>query len=167
MATCTEMVLFFPNTLCKKNDDRTVSIQSPTIRRSVADWLLTVTDYSELVADQSPTDRRSVADRSPTKCQTIAERAAIGRRLIGDWSATTPEIGKQLQWLQRSQSKSVAKRSRPGAVASSVGPGLRTILYSFKLIIHYSLLIFSLIKLLFFIFRTSLFSDHFILPLSQ
>ena len=51
--------LFFKN-----NDDRAVCIQSLTSRRLVfdqsqlvADWLLTVDDYSELVADQWPIDR--------------------------------------------------------------------------------------------------------------
>ena len=145
--TCTEMVLFFPNTLCKKNDDRIVSIQSPISRRLVADSHRLLWTSRRPIADPSPTDRRLNAKRSPN-----------ARRLVGDWS----ETGQRP--YQKLENSNQSPRGR-AAVASSVGPGLRTILYSFKLIIHYSLLIFALIKLLFFIFRTSLFSDHFILLL--
>ena len=35
-------------------------------------------------------------------------------QLVGDWSATIPVMEKQLQWLQRSQSKSVVERSGHG-----------------------------------------------------
>ena len=58
MATYTEMVVLYPNTLFVKqipSSGLQVADQSPTSLRSVADWLLTVADYSEQVADRSPT----------------------------------------------------------------------------------------------------------------
>ena len=61
--------------------------------------------------EQFPTRRRS-----PTKCNKIAFRLATGRRQIGDWSATYRRmVGDHTSGgKQRSQTKSVTKRSRRG-----------------------------------------------------
>ena len=109
----------FKNFNFKKDDGRTVSNQSPISHRPVADWSLMVTDYSEVVADQSLTDHRSVADQSLTKCKTIAERAATGRRLL----ATIPVVEKSYNG-RRGRKQNQSPRGRT-TVASSEGPGLK------------------------------------------
>ena len=63
MANYTEMFIFFPNTLFFL---KMMIEQSPSSHRhvvqSVADWLLTVPNYSELVVDQSSICRQPNAD---------------------------------------------------------------------------------------------------------
>ena len=75
IATYTEMVVFFPNTLFKKmmlerspSSRLPVANKSPISRQSVADnrWLLETNRWP--VADQSTICRQPIADQSPTKC---------------------------------------------------------------------------------------------------
>ena len=101
MATCKEIVLFFPNIFFLK---KMMVEQSPTSRQLVV-------NYSELVVDQSPISHRLIADLSLTNC-----------RLIGVWSATIPVAENNCNSRRGRKQKSVTVRSRRDA--SSVGPRL-------------------------------------------
>ena len=84
---------------CKWNLSATKSIVEMFLL--VADWLQTIPTQF-LVADWSPTSRRSVADRSPKSCkvsaiknkrsrhsrQPVADRSPIGWRSLPNWSPT-------------------------------------------------------------------------------
>ena len=53
--------------------------QSPTHLRSVSDWSLTVVDYSELVAHQSPTDRQLNAKQLTNVRQLVGDHIRSGK----------------------------------------------------------------------------------------
>ena len=94
IATCAEMVLFFPNTLCIfLNDDRTVSIQPSTGLRSVA-------ADCRLNAKRSPNERQSVGDHTSNGKNTIAVvtevAIKISRREVRATVTSSEELGLYL-----------------------------------------------------------------------